>query len=178
MTTTSNPRRARWDRRTAAPINSIVAGEAIVAVVVVVIVVIAVVDVVVSRNVAGEDGVSGAVPPLSSLLSSAAAQVALYLIPRPLIVRHSIIALSHPDRFAMPFHHRPPVHTPPITFLCRFPPLLIVICLPLMLRTIVVPRRLNHWTWMTSLFVVIAAVIFSSPPRPPPLHSISAFAPC
>ena len=142
-TMTLNPRRARWGTRTATPVDSIVAGKAIVVVVViVVIVVIAVVAVVASRDVAAEDGVSGAVPPLSSLLSSAAAEAALYLIPRLLNVRHLIITLSHPDRFVRPFphhHHRPPVRAPPTTFLCRLPPLLIVKCLHLMLPMIVVP---------------------------------------
>jgi hypothetical protein len=62
-TTTSNPRGERWGTRTAAPVNSIVTGEAIVILVVlVVIVIIAVVVVVISRNMAAEDGVSGAFP--------------------------------------------------------------------------------------------------------------------
>jgi hypothetical protein len=94
---TSNPRWVRWGTRNAAPVDSIVGGEAIVIVVIiVVIVVIASVAVVVSRDVGTEDGVSGAVPPLSSLLSSAAVAMALYLILRPLNVRHSIITPSHP----------------------------------------------------------------------------------
>ncbi len=143
-TTTLNLQRARWGTRTTALVDSIIVGEAIVVVVVVVIVLIAVFVVAVSRDVVAEDGASGAVPPLSPLLSSAAvvAVAALYLIPRPLNVRRSIIVPSHPDRFATPFpyhHHRPPVHAPPTTFLCRLPPLLIVKCLPLMLPMIVMP---------------------------------------
>ena len=157
--------------RTAAPVNSIITGEAIVAVVVVIIVVITIVVVVVSRDVAVEDGISEALPPLSSLLSSAAAAAALYLIPRPLNVHSSIITPSHPVHFAMPFpyhHQRPPICTPPTTFLCHFLPLLIFKCLPLTLRTIIVRRCLHLRTWMMLLFVVIATVIFSLPPRPPP----------
>ncbi len=170
-TTTSNPRRARWGTRTVAPVDSIVAGEVInVLVVIVVIIVIAVVVVVVSRDMAAEDGVSGA----------GVAVAALYLIPWLMNVECSIITPSHPDRFGTPFpyhHHRPPVPTPPTTFLCRLPPLLIVKCFPLLLPTIVMPQRPHLRTWMTLLFVVIAAVIFSSPLRPHLLHSIGASAP-
>jgi len=122
-TTTLNPRRASWGMRAAAPVDSIVVGEAIVVILVLVIfiIVITVVIVVVSRNAAAEEGVSGAIPPLSLLLSSAvgvaAVAVALSLIPWPLNVRRSIIVPSHPDRFAAPFpyhRHRPPVCAPPL----------------------------------------------------------------
>ncbi len=110
------------------PVDLIVASKAIVVLgVIVVIVVITVVVVFVSRDVAAEDGVSGAVPSLLSLLSSGAAAAALYLIQRLLNVGRSIIAPSHPDCFATPFsyyHHRPPIRAPPTTFLCRLLPLL------------------------------------------------------
>jgi len=101
---------------TATPVNLIVTCEAIFVVVIVIVIVIAVVVVIDSHDVAAEDGVSGAVPPLSSLLSLAAAAAALYLIPRPLNVHRSIIEPSHPDRrFVVPFpyhHHHPPVRPP------------------------------------------------------------------
>ena len=92
-TTSSKLRQARWGTRTTAPIDSIVAGKAIF---VVIIVVVVAVVVVVSREAAVEDGVGGAVTPMSSL-----AAAALSLIPL-LNVRRSIVAPSHSDRFAAP----------------------------------------------------------------------------
>ena len=86
----SNSRRARWGTRTAAPIDSIIAEEAIVVTIIVVVIVI------VSRIGAAEDGVGVAVAPLAS---SAAA--VLSLIPL-LNVRRSIVAPSHITVIVLP----------------------------------------------------------------------------
>ena len=107
----------------AAPVDSIIMGDAIVIAIIIVIAVV-----VVSRNVAAEGGVGVATPPLLSSLSTSAAVVALFV---PLNVHRS--TSHHPTLTlcgARPVnhHHCPPVCAPPTTFHCRLPPLLIVKC--------------------------------------------------
>ena len=160
-----------------APVDSIVAGEAIVIfVVIVVIVVIAIVIVVSPATWQRRTGSGGPSPSVVVVVIGSGGGGA---VPDPVAAERG--TLDHravpprPLRDALSLSPSSSSRRhPPPTYLCRLPPLLIVKCFPLMLLTIVVPRRPHLRTWMTSLFVVIAAVIFSSPLHPHPLHSIGA----